>query len=93
MFAKGKLVLIGDLNIHHELSDNAEGRTFDSVLDNPCLQQHISKPTHKSGHILVITRSETPVRFLQVDYFLIFDHYFISFNLDMVKPPPFKKRN
>ena len=68
VLAKGKVMLMGDLNFHCESPDDADIRKFDLLLNNLCLHQYISKPTHKSGYILdvVITRSETPVRLILI---------------------------
>lgn len=60
------LVIMGDFNIHLDSPDEHYSSTFSSTLEAFDLKQHISSPTHASGHILdlLITRDKTPI----IDY-------------------------
>ena len=57
-----ELVIFGDFNIHVD-SKAGHSATFSSTLEAFGLKQHISSPTHSSGHILdlLITRDKAPM--------------------------------
>ena len=48
----GKLVILGDFNIHMELSDDGECRQLSALLDSFGLVQHVSGSTYVHGHTL-----------------------------------------
>jgi hypothetical protein len=92
VITSGHLLLLGDLNFH--LDDPADSVKFKSLLDSYDLQQHVTGPTHRSGHTLdlVITRinddivwnSSSPIT--AVDKGLS-DHFPVHFNLQATRPP------
>ena len=52
------LLITGDVNIHVDVSDNADAVKFRDLLELMALTQHVRTPTHESGHTLdlIITR-------------------------------------
>ena len=56
----GKLILIGDFNVHWDSVDDSEDVKLATLLDSYNLVQHVTGPTHKAGHTLdlVISRKE-----------------------------------
>src|SRR5688572_29231417 len=57
---------MGDFNIHLDSQDDHYSAALSSILEAFDLKQHISSPTHSSGHILdlLITRDKT----LMIDF-------------------------
>ena len=90
----GKLLLVGDFNLHVEDGQNRDSQGFLDLLSGMGLQQHVNEPTHLHGHLLdlVMTRSSEPiVKDLQVEGAVFSDHAPITFKLPWSKPPPVKK--
>ncbi len=60
------LMIMGDFNVHLDSQDDHYSAAFSSILEAFDLKQHISSPTHSSGHILdlLITRDKT----LMIDF-------------------------
>ena len=88
--ASGKLIIIGDINIHWNDQSNSERKKLSDLLDMYNLCQHIDKPTHSKGHTidLVITRSnESIVTEAEVGS-LISDHHTLLCKIQIAKPPP-----
>ena len=56
----GRLLIVGDFNIHVDSSLDVYGDRLKTLLYSLHLDQHIKQPTHEHGHILdlVITRSD-----------------------------------
>ena len=54
----GALVIAGDLNIHVDDPCDKEAADFLSLIESFGLKQHVSDPTHRTGHTLnfVLTR-------------------------------------
>ena len=52
------LLILGDFNIHMDVSTDADTAKFVDLLESLGLEQHVSGPTHTDGHTLdlVITR-------------------------------------
>ena len=89
ILAKGKLMIVGDFNIHMDSKTNPNTKKFNSLLESFGLVQHVEETTHKNGHTidLVITKShEFPFSGLTVTQPLISDHHCISLELKTVKP-------
>ena len=59
LLVKEELLIVGDFNIHVDISNDVHAIKVLDLLDSVGLQQHIKKPTHVHGHTLdlVITRS------------------------------------
>ena len=91
---KGKLVILGDLNIHLDSIQSADCVRFDGLLQTYALVQLVKEATHRGNHTLdaVITRrTECPVSDVTVYDPLLSDHKAVSFSLDTQRPPLPKK--
>ena len=91
--SSGKLLILGDFNIHVDNPDSVEGRRFTNTLSGLNLEQHVNSPTHTKGHTLdlIITRtSETVVAPIQTHAAVMSDHLPMTFDLRIQKPPPLK---
>ena len=67
-----EVLILGDFNIHLDKVDNSNVKHFLEILSDFNLLQHVSEPTHESGHILdlVISRPTGFVSNISVgDYF------------------------
>ena len=69
--ASGSLLMAGDFNFHVEDDRDSVASRFLDLLEAFNLRQHISEPTHKSGHTLdlIITRAKEDV----ASNFTVFD--------------------
>lgn len=86
--ANGRLVILGDFNIHWDVQDNPETTKFRDLLDAHNLRQMVTFPTHVSGHTIdhVITRSsETVIQSISSSEWIT-DHVSIHNVLDFQKP-------
>ena len=87
-------MITGDFNIHVDTIGDPDRERFLDLLEAMGLQQHVTTPTHESGHTLdlIFTRqcetlvTETPVR----DYH-ISDHWSVTCLLNFVKPRATRK--
>ena len=50
--ASDDFILVGDFNIHMDLSSNDSSKKLTMLLSDFVLKQHIDVPTHVHGHIL-----------------------------------------
>ena len=48
----GDLLMVGDLNIHHDKKADNTTQKFTDMLGSLGIEQHVNKPTHMSGHTL-----------------------------------------
>ena len=75
------LIICGDFNLHlDDLPDN-DSKKFMHLQETFSLSQHVSGPTHQSGHTLdlIITRSSDDVVFASPKaIFPISDHFIIQ---------------
>ena len=83
------LLILGDFNIHMDVSTDADTAKFVDLLESLGLEQHVSGPTHTHGHTLdlVITRKmeniiACPPRFCR--YFS--DHAAVHCDININKP-------
>jgi len=88
------VIIVGDFNFHVNKSDNVNARKFLDILDMFNLVQHVSSSTHRDGNILdlLITRRDSTI---VLDYSIDeqnSDHSNILFQLNVSKPPPFRKK-
>ena len=90
----GKLLLMGDINIHMETHSSVDTIKFNEILYSLNLKQHVMDRTHIKGHMLdvVITREDESI----VDHLVVIgsglsDHYPIMFNTPWHKPKAQKK--
>jgi exonuclease III len=90
----GKLLVLGDFNIHVDRKESAEAKKFADMLYSLNLEQHISMPTHERGHILdlVLTRpSDLPLSDLEIHPAMMSDHLPITFRVSVCRPAAVKK--
>ena len=88
-----ELLIIGDFNFHMEDTADICAAQFGSLLELFNLKQHVTFPTHRSGHILDLVISRKDAEALKVNELvvmeqLISDHKAICFWL---KPPNERK--
>jgi exonuclease III len=88
-----KLIIVGDFNFHWDSSDNQDTRHIRDMIDSFNLTQHVSEPTHNSGHILdwVISRSDDSIVSNVEVSIPISDHHCINATLNLKRPPLPKK--
>lgn len=88
--------LVGDFNFHVDVQNDHYASRFIDILESLDLKQHVTEPTHVSGHTLdlVITRADATDSFvhnISVIEQLNSDHKVICFNVNFVKPSNVKK--
>ena len=91
--ATGRLVIIGDFNIHWDDNNNYEQKQLKELLEMHNLHQHITEPTHSKGHTLdfVITReNDGLLQHAEVGP-LFSDHSALLCDLKTSKPHPRKE--
>ncbi len=103
------IVITGDFNIHMDLLEvldttgmtdsqkqyRQEALRFSDILASFGLQQHVSGPTHRSGHTLdlIITRcDDRPLRGVPVVDSYISDHWSLLFKVCIHRPAPVLKQ-
>ena len=88
ILSSGKLLIVGDFNIHCDVTLNADTLKFRDLSKEYVLIQHISESTHKCGHTLdlVITRNQSDVNNLNIADPLLSDHSMISFSFHFSAP-------
>ena len=82
---KGKLVLVGDYNIHVENEADKEAATFKETLDLFNVHQLVNGPTHELGGTLdlIITQSKETIYDIETEEdCLDSDHNPINFKID-----------
>lgn len=90
----GKLVILGDMNVHFDDPDRPDTKRICNTLSNHNLTQYITQPTHRHGHTLdwIISRqSDNFVLATDVSLALPSDHSAILCSLDL-SPPSRTKR-
>ena len=86
----GKLIILGDFNIHAENENDPCGKVFLQLLKTSNLQQHVKYPTHIHGHTLdlIITRlTDETVCDVNVKDANLSDHKLITLHLPTQRPP------
>ncbi len=83
------VIYVGDFNIWVDDNLNSDNKSFQTLLSSHGLQQHISEPTHRHGHILdlIITRGNEG---LMTNFSVrpgLSDHFAICGRLMLEKPP------
>ena len=87
---RGKLLLVGDFNIHLNKPTHSDTILFNDTLESLDLQNMVKSPTHRSGHILdvIITECNSSlVLSVCIDH-QFSDHKFIHAVLSTTKPVP-----
>jgi hypothetical protein len=94
MATPGRLLIIGDFNIHIN-SNDPHASQFSDLLSSYHLAQHIQDPTHVSGHTLdamiTPTAHQTP-RIVVRPEGRVSDHYEITCTLQLSTPTPEPRR-
>ena len=92
--SSGKLLLLGDFNLHVDQPVfDCQAAKFLDLLNMHSLTQHVTVPTHRSGHTLdlVITRNnEDVVCDYKVHDPCLSDHYVVHCSLSLKKPQTVK---
>ena len=71
---KGKLVILGDYNIHANNIHSLDTQNLSSLLDIFNLKQHVNVPTHKLGNTIELSTrySDTGINCINVINELVF---------------------
>ena len=79
------IIIMGDLNIHLDVTVDPSAVRFQTVIESYGLLQHVSSPTHHAGHLLdvFITRTDIPVHDVDVQPSDMSDHSFITVTVDL----------
>ena len=87
---RGEMIMIGDFNIHMDITDDPNTITFNDFLDSFNLHNHVNFPTHKSLHYLdlVITDTSWNIMHTVKQGHMLSDHNFIDCSLHIEKPKP-----
>ena len=83
------ILMAGDFNLHFNLPNASDVLYLKQILDDNNMQQHVTKPTHRSGNLLdlVITRvCSNIVAATDVCKSSISDHYSVIFPIHVTKP-------
>ena len=89
----GRLIIVGDFNIHIDNPANNDTARFTDFLDSMGLTQRVIGPTHSKGHTLdlIITRTDDPcVTNIESDWLLPSDHASLHFSTAFTRPRPLK---
>ena len=85
---RGKLLLIGDFNIHLDQPAHLNTILFNDTLESLDLQNMVMSPPHRSGHILdviIMECNSTLVSSIHIGHQFL-DHNFIHAVLTTTKP-------
>lgn len=86
-----KLLILGDFNMHVDIENDPYTRTFMDMIAAFDFDQHVHVKTHVCGHTLnlCLLPSNTPLHISPPsDNYFISDHTFVSFTLQVPRPPP-----
>ena len=88
----GHVLFLGDYNIHYDCDSEPECRRLKELLITSNLKQHVTEPTHTSGHILdlVISKDDKSVESVSVSS-MISDHFAVHVTMAVSKPRPLRK--
>ncbi|GFS17745.1 ATP-dependent DNA helicase [Elysia marginata] len=83
-------IILGDFNFQSDKSDNLDVIRIQEVLTTYRLKQIVAVPTHNKSHILdwIITEDEEIIKDLQETDKIVSDHFVVTLQLDIQKPPP-----
>ena len=92
--SSGKLVVLGDFNIHWDIQSDKETSDFASLLDSFGLEQHVHTSTHIAGHTLDFILSREADDLIQDCYAsdFISDHNAVLVNLRCGRPHASRKQ-
>lgn len=79
-------VIVGDINIHIDVTNSAPTKRLQTLLDSFGLADRVQQPTHLLHHQLdvFITRSDKPLPVIRVDPPLVSDHSLIAAEYSVV---------
>jgi len=79
------MIMMGDLKLHLDVTLDPNAVRFQTAIESYGMLQHISSPTHRAGHLLVvlITRTDIPVHDVDVQPLEMSDHPFIMLSVDL----------
>ena len=83
-----KVIIVGDFNVHVDNPSKGDASHFLTTLANSGLDQHVTGPTHKSGHTLdlVISRpDDNLISNCTIDS-LLSDHHVVYCSIQLPKP-------
>ena len=89
----GKVVLVGDFNVHWDNPQNTERIELATLLDSYDLKQHVEGPTHTEGHtldLLITHTSDNLVRECKIRDF-VSDHNAVDITFNCCKDHPSRK--
>ena len=90
LYHNSRLIFAGDFNIHVNNNQQPDSIAFNDLLASYDCKQYIETPTHTSGNTLdlciVPHQSQLSVNNISQDDYLS-DHCFISFNINVTRPP------
>ena len=93
LFSQGRLLIVGDFNIHVDNPADSDALKFINLLYSMGLSQHVICPTHNKGHTLdlIITRTaDSFVTDLKCDWLLPSDHAALHFSTTFTRPSTLK---
>ena len=92
LLSSESLLVTSDFNIHVDVVRNPYREKFLELLETMGLQKHVMKPTHESGHTLIISRQcENLVKKTTVSDHHIPDHWTVPWLLNLGKPSATRK--
>jgi hypothetical protein len=87
----GELLLVGDFNFHMELVNDPDTKSLFNLFQSLDLIQHVTEPTHTSGHTLdlVIEKENVKPTVSKVDIrdIDLSDHFAVNVSINISKPP------
>ena len=89
VFCSSHLLITGDLNIHMDEEADTDAVRLREILESTGLKQHVTAPTHISGHTLdlIITRLSDQLDICSPwTVYLFSDHMLVSSKLQVCKP-------
>ena len=83
-----KLVVLGGINLHFDSNSDPNLKSLMSLFPTLHLVQHISAPTHRSGHTLdwLIASEDISIQDIDVVDKLLSYHFVMSFSFNLRKP-------
>jgi hypothetical protein len=89
------IILSGDINIHTENREDYNKKCLDEFLVTFGLVQHITSPTHTSGHTLDVIINDESDNLLVTeleDGWTLSDHHFVKARINLKKPDIVRKQ-
>ena len=82
----GKIIIVGDINIHTNKEQHPDSTPFQETLDGLGLRDHVDVATHLFGNSLdaVITSQDDPIVNTEVQGELFSDHHWVFFNITSI---------